>query len=609
MTAISHISATLGSKLLRNSDRYFTNDDAAILDEMIQNARRAGAGTVTFTADGADLIIADDGKGLPADKAGVLLALGDSNNDDVVETAENAAGLGFFSLANFDVEVASQNWSMAVPKAAFTGGATATLQTTQGCRAGLTLRIREFLDKKNLHTIGELILKSTRYSTMTAELVGFPVACRRQEPREFASEHVGNYPHASITSNGVTVTVVRKARDNDAPAHINFFGKVISSDLVRSSAIPKCEKIASLNERGNVEEHSTYNVVLVDVHDTSSLRLQLPQRQALIENGGLGLVKELTRRAYISLLQQEGVANGLPMNHRLRAEVPNIPAPRLAVSAIDGERYIAVGNQLRGRSGTVPANTAFAMVEFPITSTDGSLLKSLLSSVEHAPFASDRLFDASDLEEAFAPGHFGIVSAIDLVITNDDDETIIRVNSAFKSDRGTTYAELSMDELDTSMRDADEAAQYFDKVVDTLALKFVCTTGDGCEVILAHPIAGMFFAECGNEWTPTIIVAKGYDGSLPTMMIKGIDWYSDDAGTNSYDDQESEHDRQYTRLVSAITGNEGGNFIDEVRDRVREILYSFEMGAIAKAGALNLKISIDPEKCGWDAVSIEKLAA
>lgn len=609
MTTVSHISATLGSKLLRNSDRYFTNDDAAILDEMIQNARRAGAGTVTFTAEGADLIIADDGKGLPADKAGVLLALGDSNNDDVVETAENAAGLGFFSLANFDVEVVSQNWSMTVPKAAFTGGATATLQTTQGYRAGLTIRIREFLSKKNLHTIGELILKSTRYSTMTADLVGFPVSCNRQEPKEFVSEHVGSYPHASITSNGVTVTVVRTPRSNDAPAHINFFGKVISSDLVRSKAIPKSEEIASLDKRGNVEEHKIYNVVLVDVHDTSSLRLQLPQRQALIENEGLSLVRELTRRAYISLLQREGVANGLPMNDRLRTQVKNIPAPRVAVSAIDGERYVAVGNELRGRSGIVPANMAFAMVEFPITNTDGSLLKSLLSSVEHAPFASDRLFDASDLAEAFAPGHFGIVSAIDLVITNDEDETIVRLNSAFEGDRGTTYAELTMDELDTAMRDADEAAQYFDKVVDALALKFVCTTGDGHEMTLAHQIAGIFFAECGDEWNPTIIVSKGWDGSLPTMMVNGIDWYNDDAGANSYDDQQSEHDRQYTRLVSAITGNEAGNFLDEVRDRVREILYSFEMDAIAKAGALNLKISIDPEKRGWDAVSIEKLAA
>jgi len=93
------------------------------------------------------------------------------------------------------------------------------------------------------------------------------------------------------------------------------------------------------------------------------------------------------------------------------------------------------------------------------------------------------------------------------------------------------------------------------------------------------------------------------------MMINGIDWYSDDVESNSYDDQQSEHDRQYTRLVAAITGNEGANFLDEIRDRVRETLYQFQMDAIEKAGALNLKICIDPTKHGWDAVTIEKIAA
>lgn len=608
MTTVSHISATLGRKLLQNADRYFTNSDETILDEMIQNARRAGAGTMAFTAEGADLLIADDGKGLPSDKAGVLLALGDSNNDDIVETAENAAGLGFFSLANFDVEVASQNWSMTVPKAAFTGASTATLQTTNGYRAGLTIRIRDFLKGKALATIGGLILKSTRYSTMTTDLVGFPLPITRQEPKEFVGEHVAGFPHASITSHGVTVTVARSTHAPGTQTAVNFFGKVISTDFVKD-AIPKNEKIASLNDRGNVVEESIHNLVLVDVHDTSHLKLQLPQRQALIENEGLDIVRAMAVRAYVSLLQREGVANGLPMNHTLRSMDDNIPAPRVAVSAIDGERYISMDNELRGRHSTVPVAQAFAMLEYPITDTDGSLLKSLLTSIEPAAFAADRLFDASDLCKAYPPQRFGTVTAIDLVITKDEDETIVRISSASELNDGTTYTELTMDELDAAMRDADDVGQYFDKVVDSLALKFICATGSGREVTLAHPIAGIFFAECGEVWTPTIIVSKGYDASLPGMMINGIDWYSDDVEANSYDDQQSAHDRQYTRLVAAITGNEGGSFIDEVRDRVREVLYSYQLDAITKAGALNLKISIDPNKFGWDAVSIEKLAA
>lgn len=608
MTAISRITATLGSKLLKNADRYFTNDDATILDEMIQNARRAGASKLTFTADGLDLVISDNGKGLPSEKAGILLALGDSNNDDAVETAENAAGLGFFSLANFDVEVASQDWTMSVPRAAFTGTADATLQKARGYRAGLAIRIRNFLAGKAHAAIAQLIFNSTRYSTMEAELAGFQTEITSQEPTNFVESHTAGQPFSTITSHGVTVTVTRSGRYDGTQTKINFFGKIISHDLLNETKIPKSENIAALDERGNVISHTLHNLILVDVHDTSHLKLQLPQRQALIENEGLESIRDMVCRAYASLLLQEGVANGLDIKHRIRTRFANIPAPRLSIAAIDGERYISMATELVGRSATVPLSHAFAMEEYPITNIDGSLLQSLLTSIEPAPFAANRLFDASDLKSAYPTDKFGIVSAIDLVITTGGDEDIVRLSQTTVAEDDTTYAELSMDQVATAMSDAD-IEQHFNKVVDSLALKFVCTANDGTETVLAHPIAGIFFAECCDEWNPTIIISRGYDGSLPLMMINGIDWYSDDVESNSFDDQQREHDRQYTRLVAAITGNEGGNFIDEVRDRVREILYSFEMNAIAKAGALNLKISIDPTKHGWDAVTIEKIAA
>lgn len=608
MTATTQISASLGRKLLQNADRYFTNDDATILDEMIQNARRAGASTITFTAEGSDLIIIDNGKGLPAEKAGVLLALGDSNNDDVVETAENAAGLGFFSLASFDVEVLSQNWSLTVPKAAFTGAESATLRTGQGYRTGLTIRIREFLAGKTRLIVAEMILKAARYSTLTAELIGFNHPAPIQKPVEFMAAHAGGCPHESITSHGVTVTLVRSSRALAQQTQINFFGKVITHPLFKETGIPESEKIAFLDARGHVQDDTVYNLILVDVHDTTTLKLQLPQRQALIVNRGLEIVRDMAQRAFVALLKRNGVPNGLPATDKLRRKFNDIPAPRIAVAAIDGERFISMEDELQGRNSTVPLSHAFAMNEYQISLTDGSLLRSLLSSIEPAPFASDRLFCAGDLSKAYPVDRFGMVSGIDLVITKDEEENVIRLSEASVSDGKAFFAELTMDEVETTMADADIDMQV-NKVVDSLALKFVCTTSEEAEVILAHPIAGFFFTENGDTWEPTIIISKGREGSLPSMMIEGIDWYSDDAGSNSYDDQQNEHERQYTRLVAAITGNQGANFVDEVRDRVREILSSYDVAAIASAGACNLKISIDPEKFGWDAVTIEKLAA
>ncbi|PZR81433.1 MAG: hypothetical protein DI537_38225 [Stutzerimonas stutzeri] len=606
MTSITKISATLGRKLLQNADRYFTNDDATILDEVIQNARRAGARTIKFTADGPDLVISDDGKGLSAKNAGVLLSLGDSNNDDAIETAENAAGLGFFSLANFNVEVNSRNWALSVPKAAFTGADTATLRKLPRYRKGLSIRITGFLAGKALSTIAHTILKAARYSALKAKLVGFDRTTTTQQPKDFMAALIGNCPHEKITAHGVTVAVVRSDRDRGTDTQINFFGKVVTHGL--KAGIPPSEKIAAFDDRGNVVDGFIYNLILIDVHDTTNLKLQLPQRQALIENDGLRTVREMVTEAYASLLRRGEMANGLSITDPLRATYPSIPAPRVVVAAIDGQRFISMADELKGRDCAVPVGDAFAITDYVINNNSASLLQTLLSSIESAPFANTRLFNSDDLARAYPATKYGAVTAIELIATKGEDEAVIRLADAQETDGGKCVAQLNDDDLETTLAETD-IESHLDSEVDNLALKFVCATADGQEVTLAHPIAGFFFTEAGYTWEPKIIVAKGHSGLVPGMMLNGIDWFSDDASANSYDDQQNEHERQYTRLVAAICGTSGDAFVDEIRDRVREIIYSYQMTEISSAGALNLKISIDPEKRGWDAVSIEKLAA
>jgi hypothetical protein len=118
---------TLGRKLITRADQFFSNSQDCIIDEMIQNSRRARAKTVRFILEDSDLIITDDGHGLTADNAHILLTAGGSNNDDATGTSERAAGLGFFSLAKYDTVVRSHDWEMQIPNEAFTGGTTAAL--------------------------------------------------------------------------------------------------------------------------------------------------------------------------------------------------------------------------------------------------------------------------------------------------------------------------------------------------------------------------------------------------------------------------------------------------------------------------------------------------
>jgi hypothetical protein len=173
------VEATLGRKLITRADQFFSHSQDCIIDEMIQNSRRAKAKNVQFILEDGDLIIADDGHGLTADNAHILLMAGGSNNDDVTETAERAAGLGFFSLAKYDVVVRSHDWEMQVPKEAFTGGTTAALTRGFPHQDGLTIRIRAFIGLKALlehegKRLGEIIERCIRYSGLTATLQGFP---------------------------------------------------------------------------------------------------------------------------------------------------------------------------------------------------------------------------------------------------------------------------------------------------------------------------------------------------------------------------------------------------------------------------------------------------
>jgi hypothetical protein len=173
------VEATLGRKLITRADQFFSHSQDCIIDEMVQNSRRAKAKTVRFILEDCDLIIADDGHGLTADNAHILLMAGGSNNDDATETAERAAGLGFFSLAKYDVVVRSHDWEMQVPKEAFTGGTTAALTRGFPHQDGLTIRIRAFIGLKALlehegKRLGEIIERCIRYSGLTATLQGFP---------------------------------------------------------------------------------------------------------------------------------------------------------------------------------------------------------------------------------------------------------------------------------------------------------------------------------------------------------------------------------------------------------------------------------------------------
>ncbi|QRM34806.1 hypothetical protein [Microvirga sp. VF16] len=350
------VEATLGRKLITRADQFFSHSQDCIIDEMIQNSRRAKAKTVRFILEDCDLIIADDGHGLTADNAHILLMAGGSNNDVATETFEAPAGLGFYALAKYDVVVRSHDWEMQIPKEAFTGGTTAALTRGFAHQDGLSIRIRSFIPLKALvehegGKLGEIIERCSRYSGLTATLQGFPQDVPKVVvPRTFLDhaleQHTGQITAvASETIHGVTIKLARVRGEfwRMDKTKINFFGKVISlSDTQARHQIPSAEKTVELNtEKKAFLETSFCTIVLIDVHDTSHLKLKLPERDVLIQDEGLDLIWKTVEHLYCRMISNPAVVNGLPADHPLRGTSPYpIPRPSCVVSNLAGTRWM-----------------------------------------------------------------------------------------------------------------------------------------------------------------------------------------------------------------------------------------------------------------------------
>ncbi len=123
MSLPATIRTTVSQQAIAKVTRLFNGTVADVLNELLQNARRAGATAVSIeTLDLAGqptLCVRDDGPGI-ADPS-VLLTLGQSGWSDDTQRREDPAGMGVFSLAGHRVEIRSRashspaGWRIIIP--------------------------------------------------------------------------------------------------------------------------------------------------------------------------------------------------------------------------------------------------------------------------------------------------------------------------------------------------------------------------------------------------------------------------------------------------------------------------------------------------------------
>ena len=267
--------ARIDHEALATVRNFFSADLAQTIDELFQNARRAGASRIDVHAtDDGLLIVTDDGEGI-ADPATVL-AFGQSRWEETIRRREHPAGMGLYSLAGDTACIRSRRaggpgFSLELTPEAFEGTAGATVRSdeTAPAPAGTSVEFRP----RGLNGREDQACRQNHPATAAqwAELYRGTI--------ESAARHLP----VKVTLQGTEVerTDWLEGAHHVSEAHGIRFGVFTRGDryglnfhghLVPWAGLPKVKTLA-----GTVQ-------VAAEVIDAPDLQLTLPARERVVAN-------------------------------------------------------------------------------------------------------------------------------------------------------------------------------------------------------------------------------------------------------------------------------------------------------------------------------------
>ena len=264
--------------------RLFNGSIDDIVNELLQNARRAGATAIVISHTKADtgihLTIADDGTGV-ADPA-QMLALGDSGWDSPIAAREDPAGMGVFSLAGKDVTITSRatdqaiGWSANIRENEWTGEADIPV-VDESRPVGTTITVHLPLGGPAL--VAKAVEEAAAHYPLPVTLDG--VLAKQADFLE-AAKFIGEWRGSRIG-----VFTGRPWSKDDT---VNFHGLTVTKLL--------CE----IKETFQGEHF----YAKLDIGNTPDLKLVLPARKEFVENEALEALKEACARTIFKAIAERG---------------------------------------------------------------------------------------------------------------------------------------------------------------------------------------------------------------------------------------------------------------------------------------------------------------
>ncbi len=254
------IKATIDENALKVATRFFNASTRQVLDELLQNSRRAGASQVDIVVseDMQSFSITDNGSGIACLED--LLRFGGSGWNQSVSLKEDSAGMGFYCLSQLHSKAVTRtkfdarSRSVDLDPDVFTGDHDAEIRYLDDVgRVGTSISVTLLSPDLNLKKI---IAKVTQYYPIPVSLNGEDVE-RDTFPMDALYKKSMPYGTLYITQH-----------TSRSPKNIaNFFGLPIALPSIHLTNVYGKKYIAH-----------------VDLNDTSRLRLTLPTRADFVQD-------------------------------------------------------------------------------------------------------------------------------------------------------------------------------------------------------------------------------------------------------------------------------------------------------------------------------------
>lgn len=266
----------INPRILDKARNFFNSTTEDILNELLQNSRRAGATKVKVTKNTNTVVIEDDGIGIFSN--GVAINLGGSEWSNETQEREDPAGCGLFSLANLDSVIESHGKKVRLNAEAFSGAKEVEVEESDFSK-GTRITFRNTNEESSFKYKLE---RACKFYPVQVEYNGEEL----EKPKDFLQDAV--YVEEW---EGLKIGVIRTLDWHTTEFRlINFYGLQITSTENRMPDFSRA-----------LDQDDLF--VRVDIIDCPKLQLVLPSRKEVVSNDFLPLLFQQCKKVVFKYLK------------------------------------------------------------------------------------------------------------------------------------------------------------------------------------------------------------------------------------------------------------------------------------------------------------------